>query len=268
MARMLPSAPGRPAAFFLAGPPQGGRARLAPDDERHARLVLRVRPGDTLHGLDGQGTVWPLRVLAAGRALELEVSGPPRREPAPGEPGAPLPWIEVGLSLPRGGRAEECVGRLVQLGVAAVQPLVCERTQGADRELGAARRRRLERAVDEACKQCGRVWRAELREPLPAVGWAAHPAHARALLVPGEHERLAEWARRSAGGPRADARRPLCVAVGPEGGWTAAEEARFLELGAAPVALGPFVLRIETAAEAAVAILAHACFEPRGDDRR
>jgi 16S rRNA (uracil1498-N3)-methyltransferase len=253
---------GRGAAFFLAGPPRDGRVRLLPDEERHARRVLRVRAGDALRGLDGQGGVWPLRVLAAGRGLEVEVSGPPRHEPAPGVPGAPLPWIEVGLSLPRGGRAEDCVGRLVQLGVAAIQPLVCERTQGADRALGAARRRRLERAVDAACKQCGRAWRATLHAPLPALEWAERSAAARALLVPGAPERLFDWAQRVADGQRADARRPLQLAVGPEGGWTVAEEQHLQACGAAPVALGPFVLRIETAAEAAAAVLAHALFLP------
>jgi len=221
-----------------------------------------MRAGDELLGLDGQGGVWPLRVLAAGRELELEVSGSARHEPAPGAPGALLPWIEVGLSLPRGSRAEDCVGRLVQLGVAALQPLVCERTQGADRELGTARRRRLERAVDEACKQSGRAWRAEVRAPLPAGEFATREAGALALLAPGASERLADWALRSPDAARADERAPLLLAIGPEGGWTAAEEQRFLARGAARVALGPFVLRIETAAEAAAAVLAHALFRP------
>ena len=80
--------------------------------------------GDALIGLDGVGGAWPLVVSRAEpRAFEVELDGQPEREPAPGEEGAPLPWIEVCVPFPRGERAEAMVDRLVQLGTAAIRPL-------------------------------------------------------------------------------------------------------------------------------------------------
>ena len=56
------------------------------------------------------------------------------------------------------------------------------------------------------------------------------------------------------GGSPASREQPLVLVVGPEGGLTEEERGALLEAGAGPVRLGPHVLRIETAAEAAVAI--------------
>jgi 16S rRNA (uracil1498-N3)-methyltransferase len=81
------------------------------------------------------------------------------------------------------------------------------------------------------------------------------------LLDPGSELGLESWIRgriedRAA---RWTSDRPLLVLVGPEGGFTDAERERFLAHGATAVRLGPHVLRVETAAEAAMAVLAAAC---------
>jgi 16S rRNA (uracil1498-N3)-methyltransferase len=246
--------------FFLDGIAGRGGPRLLPADEQHALRVLRLAPGDELVGLDGRGGRWPLKVAASERAtLRLEPSAAPTFEPAPGEPGAPLPWIELAVCLPKGGRAEDMLDRLTQLGAAALTPLVAEHSEGAARDLSPARRERLERVAREACKQADRAWLPLVLEPLGAPELAAARSGARlAVLDPGGTVGLPGWVE---GLPRPRPR--LVVAVGPEGGWTEAEVEGLARAGAERVLLGPHPLRIETAAEAALAGLVQQLHDPR-----
>lgn len=256
-----PSAGCRPgaAAGGAHGPePRLRDPRLLDEEQAHARRVLRLGPGDLLTGLDGLGGRHPLRVARVERdRLVLEPAAAPERDPAPGEPGAPLPWIEVATALPREKRAEALVDQLTQLGLAALAPLSAERTQGPRRELSGGRRRRLERAAREACKQCGRSWLPVLEESRTTADWLALRTGGPILLLdPAARERLADAAVLAPGaGTRA---RPLSILVGPEGGFTPEEHAAALAAGARAVRLGPHVLRIETAAVAALAGLVQA----------
>ena len=144
--------------------------RFAPGEAEHARKALRLRAGDLVEGLDGQGGRWPLRITRLERreaALQLE--GEPTFDPAPGEPGAPLPWIEVAVAWPRQTRGTEMLGRLVQLGIAAVRPLEA-RHQGPQGSpwgprAGSEPPERWSRLAREACKQSGRTWLPELLDP-------------------------------------------------------------------------------------------------------
>lgn len=215
--------------------------------------VLRLKAGDRLVGLDGRGGSWPLEVSSVGRtSLTLATAGEPRRDPRPGEKGAPLPWIEVALPWPKGGRVEEMLDRLTQLGAAAIAPLACVRAGPHSGELPAGRRERLERVLREACKQSGRTWLPVLRDEDPTREATAKIDGV--LLDPVAERTLPEWTQ----GRIAD--RPLLVLVGPEGGFTETERASLLARGAEAVRLGPHVLRVETAAEAAMAVLAAALF--------
>jgi len=241
--------------FHLAGEPVGGRARLLDGDARHALRVLRVHVGDELVGGDGRGRAWPLRVVSAGRGgLELEVAGPAWSTPAAGEPGSRAPRVVVALALPRGGRSESCLERMTQLGVWAVHPLASERVQGHRREPGEARSERCQRVLREACKPARRLWTPEFGAPLGLDELARGAGPGRTLLLDPEAPRdLLGWAAANPGSGAAE--RPLTVVVGPEGGLTREERAALERAGAVAVRLGPHVLRIETAAEAAVSLL-------------
>ena len=241
-----------PRRLFLDSPPGSGAPILAEGELHHALHVLRVEVGDDVIGLDGRGAAWPLRVVAAGRrALELAVAGEPRRAPAPGEEGAAGPWVELCVSLPKAGRAEEMLDRLTQLGCASLRPLVGERTPPHARELAASRRARLVRVAREACKQANRLWLPELATPLELGDLGALEPAGTAVLDPLGARPLAAWIAERRGGRRWRA------IVGPEGGWTETELAALGRLGLERVRLAPHVLRIETAAELACGLLVH-----------
>jgi 16S rRNA (uracil1498-N3)-methyltransferase len=245
--------------FLLATAPAAGRRpELAAEDEAHALRVLRLRAGDRFEGIDGRGRAWEIEVGRAQReGLELLPQRELAAEPRPGETGARLPWIEVAASLPKGGRAEELVGRLAQLGIARLSPLISARSAEAAREFGGPRRARLQRIALEALKQSGRLWALEIGEAIGLEALAAGGARELLLLAPHARERFFDWtAERRRAGANWTGARPLCVLAGPEGGFAAEEHARLLECGARELWLGAYVLRIETACEAAAAILA------------
>ena len=247
--------------FFLQDP-EAPYPELLAEERRHALSVLRLQPGDRLIGLDGVGGLHPLMVRSmTRRELSLEREAPPWREPEPGSQGSPLPRLEVAAALPKGERAESMLDRLTQLGLCAFRPLACARNQGFPRESAEARLEGLLRACREACKQSGRSW-------LPRIHPTARPGDLRALLVGSSAALLAPDARRTlqqwcatlgvtGTGPgefTPPPVGPVVVIAGPEGGFDDAEQAS-LEF-ATPAVLGPHILRIETAVEAAVAILA------------
>jgi 16S rRNA (uracil1498-N3)-methyltransferase len=251
----------------LARSPVEGSCELEEREAEHALRVLRLRPGDALIGLDGRGGTWPLRIRAIedGRPL-LECTADPRSEPRPGDDGAPLAWIEIALALPRGGRAEEVVDALTQLGAAAIAPIVCERTHPEARAASASRIDRWRRAAAEACKQSGRAWLPEIEPPRELARWLDDrtSAHVIALSLEAE-ESLSDAIERcvAMGKSGWTASSPLCLAVGPEGGFSPSEQALFRARAVELAGLGPHTLRIETAATAALAIAAERVFRAR-----
>jgi len=243
-----------PRRFFLEVSPIEGAPRLADSDTAHALRVLRLGEGDRLLGLDGRGHEWCLEVARAERReLQLRALGDAREEPAPGAEGAPLPWIEVCCPLPKASRAETMLSRLTQLGIARYVPLVSERCEPQAREASPARLAKLERTARESLKQCGRLWLPEIALPR-SLDEGLGPAKLDVLLDHDAEDSLArllaatsekEWTRE----------RPLRLIAGPEGGFSPAERAALEEQGARPARLGPHVLRIETAVEAALAVV-------------
>lgn len=214
----------------------------SPEDAHHLLAVLRLRPGETVVAADGRGGWLPCRLgpALAGRRrgaepLPLEPAGEPVEEPPR------RPRLLVGFALQKGDRPEWTVQKLTELGVDLIVPLVCERSVVHLDEQGRRRRgERLRRVAREAAAQCRRPLLPELSDPLPfpAALAAAAGAHELALAEPG--------APPLAPGVTA-------LLVGPEGGWAPGE----LEAAPALAGLGPLVLRVETAALAAAALLAH-----------
>ena len=212
--------------FFLETPPAGSKAVLTGDEARHLARVLRATVGDEVTVFDGRGRSWAARVKAIGRdTVELE-TGEPRVEPAGGR------VLTVAVALPKGERQKWLVEKLTELGVARLVPLVTER------------------GVIEASKQCGRSTLMEIGAPASVAAVVASRAAAAIGLVAdpcGQPLDAAGW----------PATTEVIALVGPEGGFSQAELALAEAAGWPRIALGHYVLRIETAAVALAARLAN-----------
>ena len=219
---------------------------LCEDDAHHLGEVLRLKPGEAVAAADGTGA-WrtcaftslmaPPRRPTGGRAAKagrfrLEVAGPVHVMQRP------LPKLEIGFSWAKTERTEWAVAKLVELGLDLLTPLVADRTVvRPDRAAAVRREGRLRRIAREAAMQSRRLFLPEIGASQTldeALGRSA--ASEIALAEPG-------------GGPISLAT-PV-VLVGPEGGWSERE----LALVGNKVSLGDGILRIETAAVVAGALL-------------
>lgn len=216
-----------------------GPLRVGGEEAHHAVRVKRLRAGEAVELFDGRGGRRRGRVAGVGGSrahpvIEIEPGGACERV------GAPSPRVEVWCPAPKGDRLERMLDQLSQAGAAAWRPLACGRAEAG----GGRRADRLGRVVVESAKQCGRAY---LLEVGPEVAFEA------AIGVPGV---VVADGSGAAGVPAGGGDR--VVLVGPEGGWTPAELDRARGAGAPMLRLGPHVMRLETAAVAAAALLMHA----------
>ncbi len=216
------------------------RAVPSADDLHHVGRVLRLRAGEEVIVSDGAGH-WARTLWQGGDTAAL---APLHGAPGPGGDGsvqheaAPAPALTVAFAPTKGERPEWVVQKLTELGIDRIVPLLSERSVvrwGAARQQGAVER--LRRVAREAAAQCRRVW-------LPEISDVVTFGDLESLGAPGE----VVLAQLSGDRPRVTHR---VVAVGPEGGWSAAE----LASGLATVGFGLSVLRAETAAVTAGALM-------------
>jgi len=222
--------------LFVDAPLRAGTSfALPPGADRHAR-VRRVQPGAMLILFDGGGADWPAEVLAVRRDAVLVHVGEPQavdRE---------LRWpATIALGMPANERMDTLVEKATELGVACIQPLVCERSVlRLDGERAGRKRAHWQAIAVAACEQCGRTRLPEIAPVAALADWLAAPRGGngqRLLLTP-------HGDARALGAPPQAA---WCALSGPEGGFTPAEHAAALDAGFVPVNLGPRVLRADTA---------------------
>ena len=180
-------------------------------------------------------------VVAVGRdRVDLAVVGA-----GPGGRDLATPLV-LATAVPKGDRFDWLVEKATEIGVTRLVPILAERSAVDPRS---SKLDRLRRRIVEACKQSGRSRLMELDEP---IGWAVWLE--RGPIPP------ARIVADPSGGPLWDgARLPLsegvAVAVGPEGGFTESEVEAARCAGFRRAALGPTILRVETAAMAACAVV-------------
>lgn len=234
--------------FFVPAPLRAGEFDLPEDEARHFVGVLRARTGDALELTDGAGAEADAEAVAVGRSsARVRVVGDVRRLPPP----RPL---ELRCALPRAGAADDVVRVATEIGATVVRPLLCARgVWRPDEDRDERRAARFHKAAVAALKQCKGVWLPELPPAVP-VDRAVDEAGA-ALLFGALAADAVDFATAV---PRLAAASRVCVCVGPEGGFTAEEEAALRARGGLPVRVGRHVLRVETAVVALLALAAAA----------
>ena len=100
----------------------GGRVTFDAGESRHLARVLRLRPGDTVVATDGAGRDYTVRLESLGDTAVGTVIGE-----AAGVVASPLA-ITLIQGVPKGDKMEAIVRAVTELGVASVQPALCERT--------------------------------------------------------------------------------------------------------------------------------------------
>ena len=233
--------------YFPDEIPEHGRCRLPPGQAHHVVHVLRLKPGDSITVFDGHGNEYEAvidRIEKAGVALNVGARQAVARE-------SPLA-VTLAQGISAGERMDYTIQKVVELGIAAIQPL--ETSRSVVRLDGARAQKRLahwQSIVIAACEQCGRNRVPQVAPVMMLRDWLGQMMHRtgpclRVTLAPQAQIALRELPRPPG---------PVVLLCGPEGGLAPeerqdAERARFI-----PARLGPRVLRTETAAVAALAAM-------------
>ena len=226
-----------------------GRTVALPDAAAHHALrVLRMRDGEPVTLFDGSGGEWRAMLAVSGRRgaqARVEAHDPVERE-------SPLA-VTLALATIASEAMDSALRKAVELGAAAIAPMIAARSQRAPR--GASRPDHWRRIAIAACEQCGRNRVPPIADPLPLADWlpARTAGRAGVVLVPGAPRSLASIAVDGPIDGPIDG--SIDLAIGPEGGWTAEEARSFERSGFAAASMGPRILRAETAAVSALAIL-------------
>lgn len=214
---MIPGAP---------SPEIGESIVVEGEEARHALRVKRLGEGDQVEILNGCGLLAIGAIEAPGRrALRVTIQDVRIVEPI-------RPRVEIVAATPKGGRVDDLVRGLSQVGAAGWTPLDAERSVAG---AGAGKLERLGAIAAESAKQCGRAWALEIADPVRfdevVDGAVLADASGEAYTPTGEA--------------------PIRVLIGPEGGWSDTELSRAGRV----CSFGVHVMRIEVAAVAAAAIV-------------
>ena len=222
--------------FYLPSDSWLTEPALTGDEARHLSQVLRTKTGEMITVFDGAGRSASAEVLSVSRdkvSLMIgEIFSSQR----------PLLAITLAQAIPKGKNMDLIVQKSVELGVAAIQPLITRYTVVHP---GEGKSEKWRRNALEACKQCGQDTLPGIAEPLAFDRWISTQSAVPGLkliasLAAGARP-LREMLRQHAGTTEA------ILLVGPEGDFSAEETTAALAAGFLPVSLGAIVLRVETA---------------------
>ena len=223
----------------------GARITASGTAAAHITRVLRLGAGDPVTVFNGDGSDYPATITALrGLSIEVEV-----QDRLPARPESPLA-ITLVQGIARGERMDLIVQKATELGVAAIQPVLTVRSVvRLDAKSTARKLLRWRGIVIAACEQCGRARLPVIAAPLPVLEWLAKPAPAGLRRL-----QLAVDAAESLGAAVMGAD-TIELLIGPEGGLDDEEREAATRAAYRRCSLGPRVLRTETAAIAALALL-------------
>jgi 16S rRNA (uracil1498-N3)-methyltransferase len=230
---------------WIADEVTGNRAALVGEHGQHLARVLRARVGQEFD-LCADGVVRRARVSAIT---------PDRVEFVLGEEmvaSAPL-QLALALAIFKFDRMEWAIEKCTELGVSRIVPVIARRTDPHLAQAASKRRERWQRIAREASEQSRRVTPPEVAAVISLKEAVGLPAGMRILLAESEEEKVLTEVL-----PGLSPQEEILVAVGPEGGWTSEERELFRQSGWSSVSLGETILRAETAAIAATAIVVSA----------
>jgi 16S rRNA (uracil1498-N3)-methyltransferase len=232
-------------------------ATLVGAQAEHMARVLRAQPGMEADVVAG-GRVFHAAVAAVTLSAEKSEVRFNLIAELEADPALPVTLV---LSIYKFDRMEWAIEKATELGVAGIAPVVARRTEKHLAQAAQKRAERWRRIVHESAKQSRRSDVPLIHEPV-ALSERVRAAATATRIVLAEQERtttlraLIEEAQDAA----QDEMPALEIAIGPEGGWAPDEEALFDANGWRAASLGPRILRAETAALSALAVVS-SCLE-------
>jgi 16S rRNA (uracil1498-N3)-methyltransferase len=237
--------------FFAPEARAGSVVHLPEPEARHALRVLRLETGAPVVLLDGEGGEHAGVLEVEGRQSASVRITAQRQHPTPASP------ITLLQAIAKGPAMEGLIHRAVELGCRRLIPLISERSVSRPDAAGDKQTKWQSIAI-EAAKQSGNPWLLEVTAPQTPAQWLRNPSSPLELLLVASledaprplHRHLAETNTTLGRAPHS-----VGVLIGPEGDFSPAEYQLFRTAGARPFSLGPYVLRVETAATAALAMI-------------
>lgn len=233
--------------FRVSGRSRAGE-RIAIDgaEGHHAARVMRVRPGDFVRLIDGEGWEAVARAVAVtSRAVDAEVLDSRTRARSEGTS------LTIAQALLKGHGFDEAVKRCSELGVAEIVPLVTARAQ-VRRAPVEARLERWRAIALASVKQSRGVFVPSVRD-VATVESLADTLPGCGVYVAWEEATDSFREALRADGPRSS----MLAVIGPEGGLSADEVGVLSDAGAKPVTLGSRILRADWAAATVATVIAH-----------
>lgn len=229
--------------FYLDEPlaPDATTATLSGNEGHHLSRVMRGSPGDEVILFDGTGYEFEASIESIKRdTVILEIT---KRTEVDRETRVP---VHLACSIPKGDRQRVLIEKAVEIGVHTLIPL---QTQYSNEQFKDKSRERWARYVIDASKQCGRN---RLMNIAPITKFKdlvnSHQEMVRFLA----HPYAVQQTVADSGTAPAEPTTAVCVAIGPEGGFSDEEAKQAADQGWRIAQLGPRILRVETAAVIAV----------------
>ena len=227
---------------WIADEVSGNRAALTGEHAEHLSRVLRARIGQEFDITTGN-EVRRGRITSIDRGrVEFDLDD--------AVPAATALQVTLALSIFKFDRMEWAIEKCTELGAARIIPVIARRTE-AHLALAASKRvERWQRIARQAAEQSRRVSPPEIAQPIKLKDAIVLSGSTRIVLSESEQEVMLKDALRSS-----PSSTDVVLALGPEGGWTQAELDQFREAGWVSASLGNMILRAETAATAAMAVV-------------
>lgn len=230
---------------FIADEVSGDRAALVGEHAYHLVRVLRARVGQDFDIATGEKVRRGRIISVTDHRVEFEL----REEVS----AASLAEITLVLAIFKFDRMDWAIEKCTELGVSRIVPVIARRT---DSHLAAASLKRVERwqrIARQASEQSRRVAPPEITSPVKLAETRNVHASLRIVLAETEEQTLLRDVVTAQA-----ANDGIALAIGPEGGWTEDELQSFRQARWISASLGSTILRAETAAIAATAIVASA----------
>jgi 16S rRNA (uracil1498-N3)-methyltransferase len=225
---------------WIADEVSENQATLVGSHAEHLSRVLRARVGQQFDIAAGDKVRRGRITLIQSDRVEFEL-GEIIPIPSP-------PHITLALSIFKFDRMEWAIEKCTELGVARIVPVIAGRTEA---HLAAASAKRVERwlrIVRQAAEQSRRASPPQVSPPIKFKEALGLPGSIRVLLSESEKDVMLKDSLQSKASD-------VVLALGPEGGWTTSELDQFREAGWSAASLGDTILRAETAAIAAMAVV-------------